>query len=504
MLGLIFAATLSLTEILKLPELKHAIVAGEVYDLDTKRVLWSKNGATRVVGASTTKLLTNGTTLALLGPDFRFITPVYRAGTVDANGTLNGALVLVASGDPNLSQRIQPDGTLAFENEDHAYDGSFETKAVPGDPLAVLRDLARQVAAAGIKRVNGPVLVDSSRLPDQGPEGGTGTVVSSIVVNDNLVDVVVSPGARPGDPVTIAVSPQTPYVNFVVRATTGEPKSEPTIDLSKDVRNPDGSHTVTITGTQPPEAPILYAYRVPQPEVFAEYAFAQALRDAGVGVEPQPRGYVSAIVAFDKENLVAKHVSPPVSEDVKVTMKVSDNLHASLQPYDWGIYAAHAASDWLNAGFAQQRALLTHAGLDLTGASEMDGAGSASFFTPDFMVHYLAWASAQAWYPEFERALPILGVDGTLFNIQTTSPAKGHVFAKTGTFGWPNLLGGPDHVMISKALAGYTTTKRGHHVAFAFFIDRIEGPQSVDTSKDTAHDAGELLGAMATATYISL
>jgi len=58
--------------------------------------------------------------------------------------------------------------------------------------------------------------------------------------------------------------------------------------------------------------------------------------------------------------------------------------------------------------------------------------------------------------------------------------------------------------MVTKGLAGYTTTKRGHHVAFAFYINRMGGKGSVDLSKDAAHHAGELLGAMATATYEDL
>src|SRR5262249_58550593 len=82
--------------------------------------------------ASTTKLLTIGTALQTLGADYRFHTCVYRTGPIK-NGKLEGDLVLVASGDPNLSGRIQPDGTLAFTNEDHSYDGDPNTKAVDGD-----------------------------------------------------------------------------------------------------------------------------------------------------------------------------------------------------------------------------------------------------------------------------------------------------------------------------------------------------------------------------------
>ena len=195
------------------PQFAHAIVAVEVYDLDAKRPLYTRNAGVLMEAASTTKLLTTGTSLALLGPNFRWTTPVYRTGPVDSRGVLHGDLVLVAGGDPNLSQRIRPDGTLAFENEDHSYDGSYDTKAVPGDPLAVLRDLATQVAHAGIRQVDGVVAIDTSLFPDQAPESGTGAIVSAIVVNDNLVDVMVTPGSEAGDPVAIAVSPQTPYVN---------------------------------------------------------------------------------------------------------------------------------------------------------------------------------------------------------------------------------------------------------------------------------------------------
>ncbi|HXO18127.1 MAG TPA: D-alanyl-D-alanine carboxypeptidase, partial [Candidatus Dormibacteraeota bacterium] len=218
------------------PRLNHSVVAGEVYDLDTHRVLYARNASTLMIAASTTKLLTEGTSLALLGSSFRWTTPVYRTGPIDAQGVLDGDLVMVASGDPNLSQRIQPDGTLAFENEDHAYDGSAATQAVPGDPLAVLRDLAGQVARAGIKHIHGRILVDTSLFPDQGPEGGTGVVVSPIVVNDNVIDVTVTPGVHVGDPVTITVSPHTDYVQFVNQATTGAPKSDATIDMSADVK----------------------------------------------------------------------------------------------------------------------------------------------------------------------------------------------------------------------------------------------------------------------------
>jgi len=497
---------MAIAKIVTRPELRNAIVSTEIYDLDAKRPLYVRNGAMLMEAASTTKLVTTGTSLALLGPNFRWTTPVYRIGSVDPNGVLHGDIVLVASGDPNLSQRIRPDGTLAFENEDHSYGGTYDARAVPGDPLAVLRELAAQVAKSGIKAIEGRVFVDTSLFVDQGPEAGTRAIVSPIVVNDNLIDVTVTPGTKPGDPVTIAVSPQTPYVTFLNKAKTSARRTEPTIDFSDDTSNAEGSHTLTISGTQPPGPPILFAYRVPEPQRFAQAAFTLALADAGVRVTAAASALAfnrpAAAVFYTAPNLVARHVSPPLSEDVYITLKVSDNLHAALLPYMWAVYVAKAKSDLLKAGFARERALLAAAGLDLSGASQRDGLGGSAFFTPDFMVRYLAWARTQRWFSKLRRGLPILGVDGTLFNIQNGSPARGRAFAKTGTGIALNLLGGD--TLVSKGLAGFMTTSHGRHVAFAFYINRMAGTPNVDLSKDAAHYAGQILGEMATDAYLSL
>lgn len=496
---------IALNAIAERPRFAHAIVAAEVYDLDARRVVYSRNAGVLMEAASTTKLLTEGTSLALLGPDFRWTTPVYRTGPI-VGGVLHGDLVLVASGDPNLSQRLQRDGTLAFENEDHSYDGSYDTKAVPGDPLVVLRQLAAQVRAHGIREIDGRVIIDSSLFEDAGGENGTGAIVSPTVVNDNLVDVLVTPGAHAGDPVTLTVSPQTPYARFESNARTAASGSEPTIDVSNDHREADGSHTITVTGAMPAGKPILYAYRVPHPAGFAQMAFAIALRDEGVSVDKPADGaafdHATASAAYVPANLVASHVSAPLAQDVYVTLKVSDNLHAALMPYMWALYAGHAQTDLLQTGFKREHALLTRAGLDLSGAAQQDGLGSFAFFTPRFMVSYLAWASRQPWFGALFHGLPTLGVDGTLFNIQNGSPADGNVHAKTGTWGTDNLLDSDG--LVTKGLAGYITSHSGRHYAFAFYINRMAGIHSVDPKKDGAHYAGETLGEMAAAVYNDL
>jgi len=160
------------------PEYRHARFGMEFYSIEERKVLYSRNPQELFVPGSTTKILSVGTALELLGPDFRFHTRVYRTGPVQDN-SIEGDLVLVASGDPDLSNRIQPDGSMRFENEDHSYDGFAEARPVPGDPLAVLRELASKIAAKGIRRVNGRVVVDASLFPEGARELGTGVVICS-------------------------------------------------------------------------------------------------------------------------------------------------------------------------------------------------------------------------------------------------------------------------------------------------------------------------------------
>src|SRR5207302_10551017 len=80
------------------PEFKHALFGIEFYSLDTNAVLYEHNSDRFFVPGSTTKLVTMGSALQLLGPDYRFHTRVYETGVLAADGTLRGDLVLVPSG----------------------------------------------------------------------------------------------------------------------------------------------------------------------------------------------------------------------------------------------------------------------------------------------------------------------------------------------------------------------------------------------------------------------
>jgi len=482
------------------PEFRRALFGIEFYSLDSSQSIYALNADKLFVPGSTTKLLTEGTALELLGADYHFHTRVYRTGSVDNSGTLTGDLVLVASGDPDLSGRVRTDGTLAFENEDHAYDGDEHTRAVPGDPLLVIRDMAAQVAAHGIKRITGRVLVDATLFPGGDRELGTDVVMSPIVVNDNVVDLMIGGGGKTGSAAAIAAAPATSYLRIVNTATTGAPGSKSSIAFALDTADAAGLHTLTVTGTTPyGKEPILYAYRVPDPARFAEVTFAEALKEHGVigaqqGASPAA-DFKALRAAYLPEQVVAEHVSPAFKEDAKITLKVSQNLHASITPRI--LKAVLSPTDTSKTGFDLEHDFLEKAGLDLTGAQQADGAGGDAHFTPAFMVSYLKYMSQLKDSAIFRTALPILGRDGTLWNIQPASPAAGHVFAKTGTFATYDPLN-RRLLITGKGLAGYITTADNRHLAFAIYVNNV----SVSTEPNAATTVvGQALGEIAAAAY---
>ena len=137
---------------------------------------------------------------------------------------------------------------------------------------------------------------------------------------------------------------------------------------------------------------------------------------------------------------MARFVSPPFSETVKVTLKVSHNLYASTLPL---LVAAKHGERTLAAGLHRQREYLRKLGVDLDSVSFAGGAGGdrADSTTPRTTVSLLRALTKRPEWSALEAGLPILGVDGTLAGAAgKDGPAVGHVHAKTGTLWYEDVM----------------------------------------------------------------
>src|ERR1700740_551083 len=133
--------------VLGAPDLARGVWGIEVVSLSNGQILYSQNADKLFTPASNTKLFTTAAALALIGPDYKFRTTVETTGTLDRYGRLNGDLVLVGHGDPNLSGRELPYDARTQRND---------------DPLLALETLADALVAKGVKYIDGDVVADDS------------------------------------------------------------------------------------------------------------------------------------------------------------------------------------------------------------------------------------------------------------------------------------------------------------------------------------------------------
>jgi D-alanyl-D-alanine carboxypeptidase/D-alanyl-D-alanine-endopeptidase (penicillin-binding protein 4) len=468
---------------------KHSLWGMLVVDANTGKSLYELNGDKLFKPASTTKLFSTAAALASLGADFKFETPVYRRGEV-VKGLLRGDLILVASGDLTMGGRAGPDGKLQFKDHDHIYASTFLGKAelTDTDPLAGMNDLARQVAAAGISQVQGEILIDDRLFVKNRGSGSGPDLLTPIVVNDNLVDLVVTPAARAGQPATIRLHPQTGFVAMDAQVTTVAQGEETRIQVRAV-----GPQRFSVRGQIVVQSrPRVGIYLVDDPAGYARALFIEALRRAGVAVAASvlelPRAELPPRDGYGKLTRVAVHTSAPFSELVKVTLKVSHNLYASTFPL---LIAIKNGKHTLADGMHLQRELLAGLGLDVKSISFGGGAGGspADMVTPRATVQLLQALARRDDYKVFQAGLPILGVDGTLAEaVPADSPARGKVLAKTGTYFWRDLMNDRS-LLTSKALAGTMTTARGRALIVAIFVNRVPLPKGVTTNRE-----GKVLG----------
>jgi serine-type D-Ala-D-Ala carboxypeptidase/endopeptidase (penicillin-binding protein 4) len=456
--------------------------------------------------ASNTKLYTTATAMALLGPTTTFETRIVARGVMDGTTALKGDVVLVGAGDANLSGREIP-----------YVAPSLRPKVEPGaaplpelNPLRYLEAMADQVAATGLKVVNGDVVGDDTLFPwEPYPQDwsiddtvwGYGAPVSALTINDNQIKVTVTPSATPGSPATVVVDPAVPsYYTLDVSVTTGAVKSGSHVQMERTL----GSKVLRVYGTIAVDAkPDEEEVAIHDPAEYAALALKGMLEARGIVItgkarakhriasdsrgfmkashEPVPEidwtrtygpqtgaGCVYCADALPGVTL-ARHTSPTVIEDMTVTNKVSQNLHAEMFLHDAG--AAVLGDGSTVNGARTVRAFLTaRVGVDPDDFIFFDGSGLSGhdLVTPRATARLLQYASTQPWFADWKKTLPVGGEDGSLVERFGKAPLKDHVFAKTGTLGE------------ARALSGYLEGASGKTVIFSVMV----GNHMPQTSKD--------------------
>ena len=457
-----------------------------VVDLENGKELVNLNPGRQFFIASVRKNFSVGELMDQVGPGHRYNTPVYVEGKVNSHGVLDGNLVLVASGDLTMGGRTNPDGTIAYtvfdHNEANALGNAVLSKP---DPLAGYKALASQVAASGIKEIKGDVVIDDRLFKPY--EFRKEFDMRPIFVNDDIVDLIINPKPL-GDFASLhhrPVSEALTIKNEVeMTASNTEASIRPELPACIGER---GGCSVTLQGNLPVAYtppltgayPLIRYYRITKPSAFARTIFIEELRAAGVAVKasavgPNPEQLLPARNSYDTKARVAELDGMPYSEDAKLVMKVSYNLGADTSLLLWGLTAG--VNNMAAALDVEKRNLSENFGIPQSEYNFVDGSGDGdTTATNEVVTHFLSEMSKRSYFPDYLASFPILGVDGSLGTVtdfeenKTLAPAKGKVFAKTGTY-----LGlgstGLELELKAQAFGGYITTKCGKKLAYQLVV----------------------------------
>ncbi|RDS80311.1 D-alanyl-D-alanine carboxypeptidase/D-alanyl-D-alanine endopeptidase [Dyella psychrodurans] len=424
-----------------------------VVSLDTGRTLYAHDADHLLQPASTAKLYTAALVLDTLGTDYRIPTQLLVTRPIE-HGQLDGPLILHGMGDPTL--------------------GTPDTNSDWADQLAT------QLAANGVHEVHGDLIADDSYF--SGPPAGSGWEArdlqswfavpsSALSVQENVVDLTVTPSSQPGGSVSLMFDPPGALPHVVNTMTTGAQHTRSDINL---YRAP-GDGTLYAFGNMPARAePQTFRLAIADPAWFAGTLLRSALARHGIRIEGQVRVQhwpEQNHIGLDKATVVAQVLSPPVMDVLSRGLKRSQNLYLQNLLQIAGVKAQANAeqSGDPSEGFLSSEAwairamhqLLDRIGIAPDAAQIEEGAGLSreDLATPNAMVQLLSYLSNQPYSAQLRNALPSAGVDGTLEFRMRDSAAADNVQAKTGSMTYVHCL------------AGYVTTASGERLAFALMVN---------------------------------
>jgi serine-type D-Ala-D-Ala carboxypeptidase/endopeptidase (penicillin-binding protein 4) len=423
------------------------------YAVDERgRVLYQRNADRLFVPASNTKLVVTATATALLPPDFRVRTSVFVNGTLQ-DGVVTGDLILYGRGDPTWSARCFGVDSLA----PGACDSTF----------TAIDAIADSIVAHGVRRVTGRLVGDGSYFEPRLVHPGWDSFdlnwwyaapVSGLGFHDNSVDFLITPADSVGRPPAITWTPDLGMFTFENRAVTGPAHGGSTIG-DNFFRRPGTMHIWAEGTAAQDRRPWVESFALPDPDLYAARALADALRRRGVPIEG---GTASTTDSLDFRAVrccgspLVESRGRPLADIIFPILNSSQNWFAEMLLKGLGARLGDGGS-WDGGLALERRFLVDSVGIDSTAFSLEDGSGLAAgnLISPRAFTQLLAFMRSHPKAAPFLAALPRSGQPGSLLHRFVGTPLEGQVHAKTGSIDRVNTL------------SGYIERANGHTIVFS-------------------------------------
>lgn len=413
-------------------------VAVLVQQLDAAEPVLSLNAEAALNPASVMKLVTSFAALNQLGPGYAWTTPVWADGPVE-NGVLTGDLVIKGSGDPTLT-------------------------------LEQMWLLQRELRARGVRHIHGNLVLDLSYfdLPaidpgafDDDPLALYNAVPGALLANFNAITLRLKPDGN-----RVLVTP-----DFALPGVTL------TSQLVPDNSTACNGWKDAITPFVPEGAGISLVLSGRYPQGCGEQTFSLNLFDPATtfdfvfrGLWAEAGGTLSGTTVMGKapaSEPLLQFASVPLTDALIRLNKYSNNLMTRNLFLTLGAekYGAPATPE---KGARAVRDILMERGVSTRKLVLENGAGLSRIerISATALNQLLRAAYRSPLFAEFESALPIVAIDGTLRRRFKGSSLAGNAHLKTGT------------LRDVSALAGYVYTSAGERVGFIMLVNHANANRS--------------------------
>ena len=467
------------------PRVRRGRVGVKIVSLNSGKVIFEQDSEKYFMPASNMKNFTVAAALEKLGPDFKFTTRVF-GPKPDANGVLKGDLRIVGGGDITIS--------TAF----------FGTS--PTDPETYYKGIDRlvdRISAAGIKRVEGDLVGDEGyfrgfAIPttwewdDLQPYYGA--EVSALPLNDNAVDILVTPG-KAGEPCNVKISPPnalfrvenvcwTSAVNSKRQLTVNKKIDQNFLWVGGSMPADDNGYSNSITVSHPADLFLAILRERLAKRGIVVTGGATTYRNQDYHPLVPLRGVVESFPT-SQPDLMPRELtaleSPPFSVVAAKTMKPSQNMYTETILWTLGEkleenkranqevvgvkgFPTPERPESSKLGLDAVKAFLKQIGVPDDGIIQYDGSGLSrhDVITPAAVVTLYSYMAKESKYAQVWRdSLTVAGVDGTLTNRLKGTRAEANFRGKTGTI---------DQV---SALSGYMTTAAGEQLIVSIIVNGV-------------------------------
>ncbi len=409
--------------------------------------VFGQNDEQLMTPASLSKLITMGVVLKSLHPSYKFKTELVSSALIK-DGVLKGDLYLKGGGDPSF---------------------------VSENMWVLVNNLTR----LKLTQIDGDLLVDDSRFDDVrfGEDRESTRVdraydapVGAMSMNWNSVNVYVRPGLSVGAPCVVVADPENTYIRVKNKCHTS--RSGKSVSVERTSEKNFWGDVVEVSGSIGIDQDEVVVYKsISQPDLWSAANLLEFLKQRGITV----KGSIKKASAPAGAKTLAFVESKELSDVLADMAKFSNNYVAEMLIKN---LAAENGSKpaTMQAGLTFAQKFLEKAGFSKNDIQYTNASGFTRHnkFKPAELGRFLTSVQTDfSIFPEYVKALPIAGVDGTLRSRMKNTAAEKWVRAKTG------LLDGV------AGLAGYAGGAEGSVLNFVFIFN---GPVSKEATARATFD----------------